>query len=109
MTSTRDIWIRIPIIADHGRSGQRPVARFALRRPGLFVYHCGVAPVMMHIANGMYGLLLVEPEGGLPLVDHEYYVMQSELYTTAPDPATGVASYAPEAGEREDPTRVTHR
>lgn len=34
-----------------------------------------------HIANGMYGLILVEPEGGLPKVDHEYYVMQGEIYT----------------------------
>ena len=34
-----------------------------------------------HIANGMYGMILVEPEGGLPKVDHEYYVMQGEIYT----------------------------
>jgi copper-containing nitrite reductase len=86
--------------------GQRHEARFALRHAGLFVYHCGVAPVMMHLANGMYGLLLVEPEGGLPPVDHEYYVMQSEFYTTAPDPVTRIASYSHEAGLREDPTYI---
>ena len=49
---------------------------------GLFVYHCATAPVGMHIANGMYGLILVEPPGGLPPVDHEYYVMQGDFYTT---------------------------
>lgn len=48
---------------------------------GLFVYHCATAPVGMHIANGMYGLILIEPEGGLPQVDKEYYIMQGDFYT----------------------------
>jgi nitrite reductase (NO-forming) len=39
--------------------------------------------VSQHIANGMYGLILIEPEGGLPQVDHEFYVMQGEIYTDA--------------------------
>jgi len=50
--------------------------------PGLFVYHCATPMVAQHIANGMYGLILVEPEGGLPSVDREFYVMQGEVYTT---------------------------
>src|SRR3990172_3073299 len=50
--------------------------------PGLFVYHCATPMVADHIANGMYGLILVEPEGGLPAVDREFYVMQGALYTT---------------------------
>ena len=49
---------------------------------GLFVYHCATPMVANHISNGMYGLILVEPEGGLPPVDREFYVMQGELYTT---------------------------
>jgi nitrite reductase (NO-forming) len=49
--------------------------------PGLFVYHCATPMVADHISNGMYGLILVEPEGGLPPVDREFYVMQGELYT----------------------------
>ena len=58
-------------------------SRFSFKalNPGLYVYHCATAPVGMHIANGMYGLILVEPQGGLPPVDREYYVMQSEFYT----------------------------
>lgn len=52
----------------------------ALNR-GLFVYHCATAPVGMHIANGMYGMILVEPPEGLPKVDHEFYVMQGDFYT----------------------------
>ncbi|WP_254529488.1 MULTISPECIES: copper-containing nitrite reductase [unclassified Sphingobacterium] len=54
---------------------------FKCLNPGLFVYHCATAPVGMHIANGMYGLILVEPEGGLPPVDKEFYVMQGDFYT----------------------------
>eukprot|EP00166_Cyanidium_caldarium_P004965 ctg_562.g261 len=56
-------------------------ATFKLTYPGLFIYHCAVDPVSVHIANGMYGLLLVEPEEGLPPAEKEYYVVQSELYT----------------------------
>lgn len=52
--------------------------------PGLFVYHCGTPVAADHIANGMYGLILVEPPGGLSHVDHEYYVMQGEIYTDGP-------------------------
>jgi nitrite reductase (NO-forming) len=54
---------------------------FKAMNPGLYVYHCAVPMAAQHISNGMYGLILVEPEGGLPKVDHEYYVMQGELYT----------------------------
>lgn len=49
--------------------------------PGLFVYHCATPMVANHISNGMYGLILVEPESGLPPVDREFYVMQGEIYT----------------------------
>ena len=54
---------------------------FQALNPGLYVYHCATAPVGMHIANGMYGLILVEPKEGMSKVDKEYYVMQSEFYT----------------------------
>lgn len=49
--------------------------------PGLYVYHCATPMVAQHIANGMYGMILVEPEEGLPAVDREFYVMQGEIYT----------------------------
>ncbi len=54
---------------------------FTALNPGLYVYHCATAPVGMHIANGMYGLILVQPKNGLPKVDREYYVMQGDFYT----------------------------
>ena len=62
--------------------GQETVFTFKALVPGLFVYHCATPMVAEHIANGMYGMILVEPEGGLPPVDHEFYVMQGEIYTT---------------------------
>ena len=62
--------------------GHSSVFSFKALNSGLFIYHCATAPVGMHVANGMYGLILVEPKDGLPPVDHEYYVMQGEFYTT---------------------------
>ncbi|WP_341215404.1 copper-containing nitrite reductase [uncultured Wocania sp.] len=61
--------------------GHEKMFSFKTINPGLYVYHCATAPVGMHIANGMYGLILVEPEGGLPPVDKEYYIMQGDFYT----------------------------
>jgi nitrite reductase (NO-forming) len=57
---------------------------FKALNPGLYVYHCAVHVHAQHVANGMYGLILVEPEGGLPEVDREFYVMQGEIYTEEP-------------------------
>ncbi len=64
--------------------GQEKSITFKAMKPGLFVYHCATPMVANHIANGMYGMILVEPEAGLPKVDREFYVMQGEVYTTAP-------------------------
>ncbi len=62
--------------------GHQSQFSFKALNAGLYVYHCATAPVGMHVANGMYGLILVEPPGGLPKVDREYYVMQGDFYTT---------------------------
>ncbi|MDR6486204.1 nitrite reductase (NO-forming) [Chryseobacterium vietnamense] len=61
--------------------GKEAVFNFKALNPGLYVYHCATAPVGMHIANGMYGLILIEPGGGLPKVDKEFYIMQGDFYT----------------------------
>lgn len=61
--------------------GHQTQFTFKALNQGLYVYHCATAPVGMHVANGMYGLILVEPPEGLPPVDHEYYVMQGDFYT----------------------------
>lgn len=73
--------------------GHEKVFSFKVLNPGLYVYHCATAPVGMHIANGMYGLILVEPEGGLPPVDKEYYVMQGDFYTKGANGERGLQPF----------------
>jgi copper-containing nitrite reductase len=76
--------------------GQSKTFTFQATTPGLFVYHCGSPMIAQHIANGMYGLILVEPSGGMPHVDHEYYLMQGEIYTTAPKGKAGLQQFSAE-------------
>ena len=54
--------------------------RFKATDPGVYMYHCGTKPVLAHIANGMYGAIIVEPKEGLPKVDNEYVLVGSEWY-----------------------------
>ena len=63
--------------------GQESKLRFKALNAGLYFYHCATASpsIPEHIANGMYGAILVEPVGGLKKVDKEFYVVQSEFYT----------------------------
>ncbi len=68
-------------VATEAAPGESKGFTFRALKPGLYVYHCAIPMAAQHIANGMYGLILVEPEGGLPKVDHEFYVMQGEIYT----------------------------
>ncbi len=82
--------------------GHETVFSFKALNPGLYVYHCATAPVGMHIANGMYGLILVEPEGGFPAVDREYYVMQGDFYTRGGNGDPGLQPFSMEKALRED-------
>ena len=79
---------------------------FTALNPGLYVYHCATAPVPMHIANGMYGLILVDPKGGMPPVDREYYVMQGEIYTAGRHGEGGLQNFDPMKAEDERPPYV---
>nr|BFD66265.1 copper-containing nitrite reductase [Bdellovibrio sp. HAGR004] len=74
--------------------GHSSTFSFKALNAGLYVYHCATAPVGMHIANGMYGLILVEPKEGLPKVDREFYVMQSEFYTKGKYGAPGLQPFS---------------
>jgi len=76
--------------ATESGAGETRGFEFKAMHPGLFVYHCAVMPAAQHIANGMYGMILVEPAGGLPKVNHEFYVMQGEIYTEKPFGAQGL-------------------
>ena len=83
-------------------------SRFTFRAShvGLYVYHCATAPVPMHVANGMYGMILVEPPEGLPYADKEYYVMQGELYTVGKYHEPGLQEFSMDKGLDERPTYV---
>src|SRR4029079_1550773 len=86
--------------------GGESVFTFTALNPGLYVYHCATSPVPMHMANGMYGMILVEPKAGLAKVDREYYVMQSEFYTKGDFGAKGMQELDMEKGVDEKPTYV---
>ncbi len=86
--------------------GHEKTFSFKLINPGLYVYHCATAPVGMHIANGMYGLILVEPEGGLPPVDREYYVMQGDFYTKGSHGQPGLQPFDMQKAIDEKPDYV---
>ncbi len=82
--------------------GHEVTFSFKTLNPGLYVYHCATAPVGMHIANGMYGLILVEPEGGLPKVDKEYYIMQGDFYTKGENGQPGLQPFDMKKAVDED-------
>jgi nitrite reductase (NO-forming) len=86
--------------------GHTSVFRFRVLNPGLYVYHCATAPVGMHIANGMYGLIQVEPRGGLPKVDKEFYLMQGEFYTKGKNGEAGLQPFDMDKAIREQPEYV---
>lgn len=80
---------------------------FKALNPGLYVYHCATPMVPQHISNGMYGMILVEPEGGLPKVDREFYVMQGEIYTAQPFDTAGALTEDTTKLLNEDPEYFT--
>jgi nitrite reductase (NO-forming) len=79
---------------------------FTALNPGLYVYHCATAPVGMHIANGMYGLILVEPKEGLPKVDKEFYVCQGDFYTKGAYGESGPQPFNMDKALKEQPDYV---
>ena len=86
--------------------GHTSVFSFRAMHPGLYVYHCATQPVAIHIANGMYGLILVEPKVGLPPVDKEFYIMQGEFYTKGRYLDTGLQEFDLEKAIKEQPEYV---
>ena len=87
--------------------GEKKVFQFKTLHPGLYIYHCASpAPnIPAHIANGMYGLILVEPKHGLSRVDHEFYVFQSEFFTK-PSEDKDVLEFSLEKGMSEKPDYI---
>ena len=82
--------------------GRTSTFRWKALQSGLYIYHCAVAPVGMHIGNGMYGLVLVEPKEGLPKVDKEFYIVQGDFYTKGKYGEPGLQPFNMDKAIRED-------
>lgn len=87
--------------------GETHAFQFKATRPGIYVYHCASPHIPTHVANGMYGLILVEPKEGLPHVDREYYVMQGEWYTKGKVGEKGHQEFSLEKLQAEQPEYFT--
>jgi nitrite reductase (NO-forming) len=86
--------------------GQETIFQFKALRVGLFMYHCATPDIPTHIANGMYGLILVEPPSGLPKVDREFYIAQGEFYTVEDFGQQGLQAYSFQKADAETPDYV---
>lgn len=87
--------------------GETKEFTFKALSPGLFVYHCAVPNMAVHMAHGMYGLILVEPKDGLPVVDKEFYVMQGEIFTTGAIGRRGLQAFDAKKMMEGIPTYIT--
>ncbi len=86
--------------------GETATIQIRLLYPGAFMYHCAFGDVPVHIAHGMYGMFIVDPETPLPQVDHEWAIMQSEWYVSEAD-GDGFAAFDRDALFAEEPRYVT--
>lgn len=87
--------------------GETKTFKWKALNPGLYVYHCATANVSTHNSHGQYGMILVEPSGGLPVVDRELYIMQGELYTEGQLGKKGLAIFDSDALLDGNPNYVT--
>jgi nitrite reductase (NO-forming) len=86
--------------------GEEAAFEFKALYPGVYIYHCAVPHIPTHVGHGMYGLIVVEPEAGLPPVDKEFYVVQGDFYTDLRPNRGGHAQWDGEAQFNERPTYV---
>jgi len=93
-------------VATTAAPGESNAMRFRAEYPGAFIYHCAVPNLDYHISSGMFGMIVVEPEGGLPPVDRELYFGQHEVYTDQDVGTEGNHAFNMGAMRRELPTYV---
>ncbi|MFB6233090.1 MAG: copper-containing nitrite reductase [Haloarculaceae archaeon] len=93
-------------VATTANPGGENSLKFRADYPGAYIYHCAVPNLDMHISSGMFGMIVVEPSGGLPDVDQELYFGQHEIYSDKETGAEGHHGFDMDAMAREDPTYV---
>ncbi len=86
--------------------GATSVFQFKAMNPGVFIYHCATPMIPYHLSHGMYGLMVVEPPGGWPKVDREFYVMQGDIYLKGDRTQSGVLEVAVDKMAKETPDFV---
>jgi len=86
--------------------GHQTQFSFQALNEGVYMYHCATAPVGMHVANGMYGMIVVEPDEGYVPVDREYYVVQGDFYTPGEYHAAGDQPFDMDRAIHEDPSYI---
>jgi nitrite reductase (NO-forming) len=86
--------------------GGTSVFQFKAMRPGVFIYHCATPMIPYHLSHGMYGLMVVEPPGGWPKVDREFYVMEGDIYLKGDPTQSGVHEAAVDKLVNETPDFV---
>ena len=86
--------------------GHKSKFSFTALNAGLYIYHCATAPVGMHIANGMYGLIYVQPKEPLPPVDKEFYLVQGDFYTNGNFGEKGFQPFSMQRAIDENPSYV---
>lgn len=86
--------------------GETKTFRWKALNPGLYIYHCAMPNVSTHNSHGQYGLILVEPKGGLSKVDKEFYIVQGELYTVGQLGKKGLVAFDSNALLDGDPNYV---
>jgi nitrite reductase (NO-forming) len=88
--------------------GDSSTIRFEALHPGVYVYHCMTPMVGQHVANGMYGMIVVEPPEGLPKVDREFYIMQGDFYLQGDRGQKGLREFSLDKLFAEDPEYVVY-
>jgi nitrite reductase (NO-forming) len=88
--------------------GDASTIRFQALHPGVYVYHCMTPMVGQHVANGMYGMIVVEPPEGLPKVDREFYIMQGDVYLKGDRGQKGLREFSLDKLFQEDPEYVIY-
>lgn len=87
--------------------GETKTLVFKALKAGAYIYHCAYPPAPLHIGMGMYGIIVVEPKGGLPPVDREFYVVQGEWYTSGAFGQPGLQSFDSAKAQAERPEYFT--
>ena len=113
-TSTHDHSIDLHAVTGPGgggalaamKPGEEKTITFKALHPGVFIYHCATPNVPTHITNGLYGLIVIDPEEGWPVVDREFYVVQGEVYTKGGVGQKGFQPFAPDKMMAENPEYI---